>query len=53
MEEVWLSNDHIKMMVNAFVISHFDYVIVYTPVAYPSEKYVRVSCSEFRTLPHA
>ena len=41
------------MMVNAFVMSHFDYVTVYTAVAYPSGKYIHVSCSEFTTVPHA
>ena len=29
MEEVWLSKDHLKMMVNPFVMSHFDYVSVF------------------------
>ena len=53
MEEVWVSKDHLKMMVNAFVMSHLDYVTVYTAVAYPSGKYIHVSCSEFTTVPHA
>ena len=48
-----LSSDHVKMMVDAFVMSHFDYVTVYTAVAYPSGKYIHVSYSEFRTVPHA